>query len=723
MRIAILTNNARAAGGVESYLDTLIPLLEAAGNQIALLCDLDAPSTSRPISRSTAVPLWTIAELGVPHARDSLRSWRPDLIYTHGLSNSDFEGMVPEIAPAIAFIHDYSATCISGAKAFSFPSTTPCLRPLGPGCFANFYPRRCGGLNPLTTVTDFRRAARWLEQLRNFRAVLTASKFVRDELIRNGLPPSLVHCIGLPVADRSAAQPASPEPSTDVPASTTLRLLFAGRLERLKGGQVLLDALPLVSSALSRPLTLTFAGDGRAHTEWMQRADLLMRHHPGLRVEFVGRVEADALTTLFDASDLLVVPSLWPEPFGLVGPEAGMRGLPAVAFAVGGIPEWLSDGVNGALAAGHSPGPADLADAVVRCLRDPADQAQLRRGAYQMARRFSPERHLTTLMNLFQGMPVHSVVAGSEAASHVETTLSRRHGTSSAIMSKFFLRVIDYLPRRLTHWVLQKRSESSILRHMTTPFANVFRNKEVEIGSGLGKGLFIDVGASAAAYALGTFKPDLQSFLSSAVKQGSVFYDIGANVGFFSLLAARLVGPQGRVFSFEPLPENVLKLHKNVARNQFHNVQILPLALGATNEEQMFQVSERPTWGKLRSVGSDTPDKYLTDIKVTVRRLDDLLGEGQIAAPDFMKLDVEGAEVEIVQGAAETLSRHGPILMIELHGTGNLLTQTLAKIGYCALPLNNRFPDVVEAHWNAMILAFPSDRANSVDAVKRLLMH
>jgi FkbM family methyltransferase len=288
-------------------------------------------------------------------------------------------------------------------------------------------------------------------------------------------------------------------------------------------------------------------------------------------------------------------------------------------------------------------------------------------------------------------------------------------------MSKFLLRLTGHLPTWFTGWILEKRNDSRVLNRLSGLFANFLRNKEGAIGSGVGRGLFINVGNSAAAYVLGTFKPDLQSFLSSTVKEGNVFYDVGANVGFFSLLAARLIGPKGRVISFEPLPDNLVNLHENVKRNQFLNVQVLPLALGATNEEQIFQVSERPTWGKLKSAGPDAPDKYLSDIKVLVRRLDDLVTDGVIEPPDFVKIDVEGAEVEVVEGAKETLIRYRPTLIIELHGTGNLLTPIFARIGYCALPLNERFDNVAEAHWNAMILAFPAERVESIAAARRLL--
>jgi glycosyltransferase involved in cell wall biosynthesis len=401
MRIAIVTRNARIVGGVESYLDTVIALLEADGHEIALLCEVDAPHTSRPIGRSSSVPVWSVAEIGAARSLDSLRHWCPDAIYTHGLSNTEFEARALAVAPAIAYVHDYRPTCISGTKAFAFPASTPCVRAFGIGCVANFYPRRCGGFSPLRMVTDFRGAPRRLELLRSLRAVLTASKYVRAEYIRNGLAPAAVHCVGLPVVDRGDVPRMTPVTPPGASYSAPSRLLFAGRMESIKGGRMLLDALPLVSSAQSRPLVLTFAGDGRARFEWARRADEIVRRHPSLRVEFTGWVEPAALAALFDSSDLLVVPSLWPEPFGLVGPEAGMRGLPAAAFAVGGIPEWLTDGANGALAYGLPPAAPDLADAIVRCLHDPADHARLRNGAVELARRFSPERHLQALMEVF----------------------------------------------------------------------------------------------------------------------------------------------------------------------------------------------------------------------------------------------------------------------------------------------------------------------------------
>jgi glycosyltransferase involved in cell wall biosynthesis len=98
------------------------------------------------------------------------------------------------------------------------------------------------------------------------------------------------------------------------------------------------------------------------------------------------------------AADVLVVPSVWPEPFGMVGIEAGSVGLPAIAYAVGGIPDWLIPGVSGESAPGERPNPQQLAEAIVRALGDPDHHQRLRIGAWEVARRFSPEAHLERLL-------------------------------------------------------------------------------------------------------------------------------------------------------------------------------------------------------------------------------------------------------------------------------------------------------------------------------------
>jgi glycosyltransferase involved in cell wall biosynthesis len=157
-------------------------------------------------------------------------------------------------------------------------------------------------------------------------------------------------------------------------------------MTRLKGGELLLDAIPLVERLLGRPIEVFFAGDGPQRAVWEARKT---------KAIFTGWISQHALRGL--NASLLVMPSVWPEPFGLSALELGM---PAAAFRVGGIPEWLRDGVNGHLADSLDAG--SLARAIHACLENEAHFHDLQNGAFQVAKEFSMERHLNALLPIFQ---------------------------------------------------------------------------------------------------------------------------------------------------------------------------------------------------------------------------------------------------------------------------------------------------------------------------------
>jgi len=121
----------------------------------------------------------------------------------------------------------------------------------------------------------------------------------------------------------------------------------------------------------------------------------------GVEASFVGWVGPGQRTELLHQADVLVVPSLWPEPFGLAGVEAAAVGLPAVAYAVGGIVDWLRPGETGELADGTGFGPRPLAAALERALRDPAHHRHLQLGAWRRAHEFGADRHFSSLEKLF----------------------------------------------------------------------------------------------------------------------------------------------------------------------------------------------------------------------------------------------------------------------------------------------------------------------------------
>lgn len=395
MRIAVINSNAQIAGGIETYLDRVIPALAARGDHVALLCDYGSSAGPARIAPEVDMPVWATSAIGADRAIAAARQWRPDLVFAHGLANPAHEAALAEIAPAAFFAHDYRATCVSGLKRFGAPAERPCARRLGPGCLPRFFPRRCGGMNPLTMFADYRRAAARLSALARYRAVITASRHMRAELTHHGLAAEF-YCVELPLANDDA--PENVGQSNGAPPS---RILFAGRMEPVKGGHLLIEAAALAAAALDRPLTLIMVGDGPERPRWERLATAATRREPRLRIIFDGWRARAEMAACFDNADVLAMPSVWPEPFGMTGLEAGTRSVPACAFALGGIPEWLEDGVNGHLAPADPPRAAALAAALVKCLADPQAYQRMRAGALTAARRYSMATHLAALDAVF----------------------------------------------------------------------------------------------------------------------------------------------------------------------------------------------------------------------------------------------------------------------------------------------------------------------------------
>ncbi len=408
-------------GGVETYLNTIIPELSHAGHEVAFWSEVDEPAERERINLPPGSAAWCVSELGAERAIRGLRDWQPTVTYTHNLSHPKLEAEIQRVAPSVFFAHDYYGTCISGAKTFKYPVVKPCDRRFGWKCLLHYFPHRCGGWSPITMMRLYHLQSSRQKLLHRYDAIVTHSNHMLAELIKHGLSPQSAYNFPYYVQQGNgrglSSEPNQPAvaPSAPVVESARsdnahsaqnekkqLRLLFSGRMEFLKGGHIFLNALPRVTAALGRHLHVVFAGEGRERRAWEQQAAGLQRQHPELEIEFMGWVDRNRMDSLLDTSDLQVVPSLWPEPFGLVGPEAGLRGVPAAAFSVGGVPDWLIDGVNGYLAPGDPPTAEGLADAIIRSLRDPLEHARLRQGAIKIAGQFSIRSHLAALMKVFE---------------------------------------------------------------------------------------------------------------------------------------------------------------------------------------------------------------------------------------------------------------------------------------------------------------------------------
>lgn len=157
------------------------------------------------------------------------------------------------------------------------------------------------------------------------------------------------------------------------------------------------------------------------------------------------------------------------------------------------------------------------------------------------------------------------------------------------------------------------------------------------------------------------------ALMSSVLGQGDTFLDVGANVGYYSLLASQLVGVQGQVHAFEPIPENAERLNSAIQRNSVQNIRVNQMAVGGSEGTLDLHIGDKQLgnsgWASV--VASDRRPNVVTVRQVTI---DQYLSEHGIDAVRLVKLDIEGAEPEAIAGMGSLLnSAHAPDILVELN--------------------------------------------------------
>lgn len=158
---------------------------------------------------------------------------------------------------------------------------------------------------------------------------------------------------------------------------------------------------------------------------------------------------------------------------------------------------------------------------------------------------------------------------------------------------------------------------------------------------------------------LGTYELQKARRLVAQVRSGMTCFDIGANVGYYTLLLSALAGHTGKVLSFEPLPANLELLRRHASINHCSNVQIFDLALSDFNGSAAFEVRDNRSTGRLSELGRLT---------VPCATLDRLFKDCSISKPDVIKIDVEGAEFAVISGARRILEIARPVIFLATHG-------------------------------------------------------
>jgi FkbM family methyltransferase len=199
------------------------------------------------------------------------------------------------------------------------------------------------------------------------------------------------------------------------------------------------------------------------------------------------------------------------------------------------------------------------------------------------------------------------------------------------------------------------------------PFKLIPSNAEMPILQGRLSGKKWIVGSGNHGCWLGTYECEVRRVFEQSLKRGGVVFDVGAHVGFYTLLSSLLVGSEGRVYSFEPNRRNIWYLKEHLRINRITNVRVMEVAVSDRSGEGFFEEGTNAYTGHLGADG-----------QVTVRTvcMDDLVRSCEVPPPQLIKIDVEGAEMLVLEGAREVLRDWRPVIILETHGQ-RMLEQSL----------------------------------------------
>lgn len=181
-----------------------------------------------------------------------------------------------------------------------------------------------------------------------------------------------------------------------------------------------------------------------------------------------------------------------------------------------------------------------------------------------------------------------------------------------------------------------------------------------------------DTSVASSVLINGTYEPELLNEIYKTLKTGYCFIDGGANIGFFSLIASKIVGQTGTVISFEPTPLTHTYLKKNININNASNITISKYGLSSSKKQLPFQMFSNPEGNSIISnkVCKLTDENEIIQIKTI--SIDEFCKENKISRIDLIKLDIEGQELEAIKGAKKVLSENHSIKIIfELNIAGN----------------------------------------------------
>jgi glycosyltransferase involved in cell wall biosynthesis len=380
-------------GGIENYTRNLFAELEKQGHKNVVFTSGERLSGLEVAGRTVVqTPELTDAsgrqmKQRLARLERLLDEHGSDVVFIHTGLHSSIAAVITTRLPAVWFAHNYGSFCPAGALFYARTGAI-CEITNTPNwhCLVNAYAKRCNTRHPARLAAAYRNGRNNHAWIGNTNGLVCDSEYVAERHARAGYRREMIAVLPSPVLlpDGARLHKSNRENRT---------LLFAGRLVSHKGLHVLLAALAAVKTSWR----LQVAGEGHDAERLKHLCGELGLNS---RVEFLGRVSRSRMEELYRDAAAVVAPSVWPEPFGMVGPEAFSWGRPVIASAIAGINEWLVDGETGlAVKPGDA---AQLAAQIGRLLDDPGLQDRLGGAGRELVRRrFTFTAHVEKLIEVF----------------------------------------------------------------------------------------------------------------------------------------------------------------------------------------------------------------------------------------------------------------------------------------------------------------------------------
>jgi FkbM family methyltransferase len=234
--------------------------------------------------------------------------------------------------------------------------------------------------------------------------------------------------------------------------------------------------------------------------------------------------------------------------------------------------------------------------------------------------------------------------------------------SAARILGRLQYQLARRLSPRSVNWVQELVGRNARARVVLGKLTGPVRQGTHTIARGPAKGMLMDACGSRPSYLLGTAEADIQTFLASHLRPGDTVLDLGANVGFLTLVSAAIVGPAGRVVAFEPMPGNATALRRNVELNGLTNVEVVQAAVSRAAGSASFATNGSDQRGSLVRATDDGGGTIVVD---TVSVDDEVVRLG--VSPALIKIDVEGAELDVLIGMRRVLDLAKPTIVCEIH--------------------------------------------------------